>query len=133
MFDEIPQLAFNMPRGQASSSRSYGTQALVARPSIQSPKLILKTSFSIKDDFINFEATSWAVQELKHHGLKWLLKPVTSTSYKRLVQSFYENLTYDCNRLDVLSFSIDDSDVEVTVVDIGAALKCHAKRPKADD
>ena len=88
---------------------------------------MLETSFAIKEDFINFEATSWAVQELKRRGLKRLFKPVTSTAYERLVKSFYENLTYDCNRPDVLSSSIDDRDIEVTVADITAALKCNAK------
>jgi hypothetical protein len=69
-----------------------------------------------------------AVQELKHCGLERLFNPITSTTYERLVQSIYENLTYDCNRLDVLSSSIDDRDVKVTVANIAAALKCHAER-----
>ena len=86
---------------------------------------MLEISFAIKEDFTYFEATSWAVQELKHRGLKRLFKLVTSTAYERLVRSFYENLTYDCNRPDVLSSSIDDRDVEVTVADIAAALKFH--------
>jgi hypothetical protein len=42
-------------------------------------------------------------------------------------------LKYECNRLDVLSSSINDRDVEVTVVDIFAALKYNAEQPKADD
>jgi hypothetical protein len=62
-----------------------------------------------------------------------LFKPVTSTTYERQVQSFYENLTYDCNGTDVLSSSIDDRDVEVTVTNIVAALKCYAKQPEAND
>jgi hypothetical protein len=70
VFDKIPQPAFKMPRGQASSSRSYGTQAIAAKPTFQSRKLILETSFAIKKDFTNFEATRWAIQELKHCGLK---------------------------------------------------------------
>jgi hypothetical protein len=95
--------------------------------------LILETSFAVKKDFSKFEATSWAVQELKRRGLKRLFKPITSTAYERLVQSFYENLKYDCNRPDVLTSSIDDRDVEVTVADIAAALKCSAEQPEADD
>jgi hypothetical protein len=122
-----------MPRGQASSSRSYGTHAPVARPSLQSQKLILETSFAIKKDFSKFEATSWAVQELKHRGLKRLFKPATSTAYERLVRLFYENLKYDCNRPDVLTSFIDDIDVEVTVAEIAAALKCSAEQPEADN
>jgi hypothetical protein len=105
----------------------------VARPSLQSRKLILETSFAVKKDFSKFEATSWAVQELKRRGLKRLFKPVTSTAYERLVRSFYENLKYDCNRPDVLTSSIDDIDVEVTVADIAAALKCSAEQPEADN
>jgi hypothetical protein len=42
-----------------------------------------------------------------------------------LVWSFYENLKYNCNRLDVLVSSIDDKDIEVTIADIAAVLKCH--------
>jgi hypothetical protein len=97
VLDKIPQPTISMPRGQASSSRSYGTQAIAARPTFQSQKLMLETSIAVKEDFPKFEATSWAVQELKHRGLKRLFKPVTSTAYERLVRSFYENLTYDCN------------------------------------
>jgi hypothetical protein len=122
-----------MPRGQASSSRSYGTQPIVARPSLQSRKLILETYFAVKKDFSKFEATSWAVQELKSRGLKWLFKPVTSTAYERLVWSFYENLKYDCNRPDILTSSIDERDVGVTVANIAATFKCSAEQPEADD
>jgi hypothetical protein len=122
-----------MPKGQASSSRSYNTQAIVARPSFQSRKLILETSFAVKKDFSKFEATSWAVQQLKRRGLKQLFKPVTSTAYERMVQSFYENLKHDCNWPNVLSSSIDDRDVELTIADIAVALKCNTEQPEADD
>jgi hypothetical protein len=90
-------------------------------------------SFAIKEDFTNFEATRWVIQQLKRRSLKRLFKPFTSTAYERLVRSFYENLTYDCNRPDVLSSSINDRDVKVTVADIAAALKCNAKHPEVDD
>jgi hypothetical protein len=93
----------------------------------------LETSFAFKRDFSKFEATSWAVQELKRRGLKRLFKPVTSTAYEHLVRSFYENLKYDCNRPDVLTSSIDDRDVVVTVADIVVALKCSAEQPEAND
>jgi hypothetical protein len=49
-----------------------------------------------------------------------------------LVQSFYENLKYDYNRPDILVSSIDDRDVEVTIADIVAALKCHDEPPEVD-
>ena len=133
MLNERPKPTISMLRGQAFSSRPFGSQAIVARPTFQSRKLMLETSFSIKEDFTNFKATSWAVQELKHEGLKRLFKPVTSTAYEHLVQSFYENLTYDCNRPDALSSSIDDRDVEVSVADIAASLKCHTEQPEAED
>jgi hypothetical protein len=61
VFDKIPQLAFKIPRGQSSSSRSYGTQAIAARPTFQSWKLMLEMPFTVKEDFTKFEATSWAV------------------------------------------------------------------------
>jgi hypothetical protein len=93
----------------------------------------LETSFAIKEEFTNFEATRWAVQELKCRYLKRLFKPITSTAYERLVRSFYENLTYDCNRPDVLSSSINNRDVEVTIANIIAVLKCHAEPPEAEE
>jgi hypothetical protein len=113
-----------------SSSRSSGAQAMVVRPPFESRKLMLETSFAVIKDFTKFDATSWGVKELKRRGLKRLFKPVTSTAYERLVLSFYENLKYDCSRPNVLSSSIDNRDVEVTVVDM---LKCSAEQPEADD
>ena len=89
----------------------------------------METSFAIQNDFEDFEATMWAVQEFKRHGLKWLFKPITLIAYSRLVQNFYEHLTYDCNWQDILSFSIDDIDIEVTTLDIAAALKYHVECP----
>jgi hypothetical protein len=80
VFDKIRQPAFKMLRGQASSSQSYSTQAIAARPTFQSRKLILEMSFAVKKDFTKFEATSWAVQQLKRRSLKQLFKPVTSTA-----------------------------------------------------
>jgi hypothetical protein len=133
LFDKIPHPVSSMPRGQTSVSRSFGTQAMVTRPPFESQKLILETTFAIKEDFSKDDATKWAVQELKRCGLKRLFKPVTSTTYERLVRSFYENLKYNCNRPNVLVSSIDDRDVEVTIADIAAALKCHHEPPEADE
>jgi hypothetical protein len=127
VFDVLPQPISSMPRWKVSTSRSSGTHAMVARPPIQSWKLILETIFAIKEDFSKNDATNWAVQELKHCGLKRLFKPVASTTYELLVRSFYENLKYDCTQPGVLFSSIDDEDVEVTRADIAAALKCHAE------
>jgi hypothetical protein len=132
VFDKRPQRVSSMPRGRASSSRSSRTHAIVTRPPIESRKLILENSFAIKDKFSKNEATKWVVQEMKHCGLKWLFKPVTSTAYKRLVQTFYEHLRYDCSRPDVLVFSIDNRDVEVTIADVVAALKCSHEPPDSD-
>jgi hypothetical protein len=84
----------------------------------------LETSFAIKDEFSKNKVIEWGVQELKHRGLKRLFKPVASTAYERLVWTFYEHLRYDCSRPDVLVSSIDDRDVEVTIGDAAAALKC---------
>jgi hypothetical protein len=93
----------------------------------------LEISFAIKEDFTNYDATRWVVQELKRRRLKRLFEPVTSTAYERLVQIFYENMTYDCNWLDVISFSIDDRDIEVTIADIATTMKCHAEPPEAEE
>jgi hypothetical protein len=72
VFDKRPQRVSSMPRGRVSSSRSFGTHAIVAKPPIESSKLILENLFTIKDEFSKNEATKWAVQEMKHHGLKRL-------------------------------------------------------------
>jgi hypothetical protein len=106
---------------------------MVARPPIESRKLILETSFAIKDDFSKNEATKWAVQEMKHCGLKRLFKPVASTAYEHLVRIFYEHMRYDYSWPDVLISSIDDRDVEVTIADIAATLKCNDEPPEADE
>jgi hypothetical protein len=92
----------------------------------------LETTFAINEDFSKDDATKWAVQKLKHCDLKRLFKPIDSTTYECLVWSFYENLKYNYNRLDVLVSSIDDRDIEVTIADIEAVLKCHHEPPKVD-
>jgi hypothetical protein len=92
----------------------------------------LENTFAIKEEFSNNEATSWAVQELKRCGLKRLFKAVASTAYERLVRTFYEHLRYECSRPDVLFSSIDDIDVEVTIADVVAVLKCSHAPPESD-
>jgi hypothetical protein len=47
--------------------------------------------------------------------------------------SFYENLKYNCNRPDILVSSIDDKDIEVTIVDIATVLKCHHEPPEVEE
>jgi hypothetical protein len=132
VFDKIFHPVSSMPRGQVSTSQSSGTQAMVAKPSIQSRELILETTFAIKEDFSKDDATKWAVQELKRRGLKRLFKPITSTTYECLVWSFYENFKYNCNQPDILVSSIDDRDIKVTIADIVAVLKCHHEPPEAN-
>jgi hypothetical protein len=68
---------------------------MVARRPIESRKLLLENTFTIKEEFSNNEATSWAVQELKNRGLKRLFKPVASTAYEHLVREFCVHLSYD--------------------------------------
>jgi hypothetical protein len=121
-----------MPRGQGSSSRSSGLRATAARPSMESRKLLLENTFVVQEVFSNNEATSWAVQELKRRGLKRLFKPVTSTAYERLVREFYTHLRIDDDQPDSLFSSIDGRNVEVTVGDIAAVLKCSHEPPESD-
>jgi hypothetical protein len=106
---------------------------MVTRPPFESRKLILETTFAIKEDFSKDDDTKWAVQELKCRGLKWLFKPITSTTYERLGRSFYENLKYNCNRPDVLVSSMDNRNVEVTIADIATVLKCHHELLEANE
>jgi hypothetical protein len=105
---------------------------MVARRPIESRKLLLENTFAIKEEFSNNEATSWAVRELKRQGLKRLFKPVTSTAYERLVREFYENLRCECDQPDVLFSSIDGREVEVTIADVAAILKCSHEPPEMD-
>jgi hypothetical protein len=56
--------------------------------------------------------------------LKRLFKPVASTAYECLVREFYKYLSLDCDQPDVLFSSIDGREVEVTIADVAAVLKC---------
>jgi hypothetical protein len=105
---------------------------MIARPPFESWKLIFENTFAIKEEFSNNEATSWAIQELKNRDLKRLFKPVASTAYERLVRAFYEHLSYDCSRPNVLVLSIDGREVEVTIADVAAVLKCSHEPPESD-
>jgi hypothetical protein len=105
---------------------------MVARQPIESHKLLLENTFAIKEEFSNNEATSWVVQELTNQGLKRLFKPVASIAYERLVREFYEHLSYDCDQLDILISSIDGREVEVTIANVVAVLKCNHKPPESD-
>jgi hypothetical protein len=99
---------------------------------MESRKLLLENTFAIKEVFSNNEATSWAVNELKRRGLKRLFKPVASTAYERLVREFYTHLRIDSDKPDSLFSSIDGRNVEVTVGDIAAVLKCSHEPPESD-
>jgi hypothetical protein len=132
VFDKKPQRTSSMPRGRGSMSQSSGSRASVARPSIESRKLLLENTFAIKEELSNNEATGWAVEELKRRGLKRLFKPVASTAYERLVKEFYKHLRIDYDQLDILFSSIDRREVEVTIADVAAALKCSHKPPESD-
>jgi hypothetical protein len=132
VFDEKPQPTSTMPRGHGTSSRSTGTQSMVARRPIESRKLLLENTFAIKEEFSNNEATKWAVQELKNRGLKRLFKPIASTAYERLVREFYKNLRCEYDQPDVLFSSIDGREVEVTIADVAAVLKCSHEPPEMD-
>jgi hypothetical protein len=105
---------------------------MVARWPIESRKLLLENTFAIKEEFSNNEATSWAVQVLKNQGLKRLFKPVASAAYEHLVREFYEHLSYDYDQLDILVSSINGREVEVTIADIAAVLKCSHEPPESD-
>jgi hypothetical protein len=121
-----------MPRGRGSSSQSSRTRPIIAKPPIESHKLLLENTFAIKEEFSNNEATSWAVQELKNRALKRLFKPIASTAYEHLVREFYEHLSVDCDQSDVLFSSIDGREVEVTIADVAAVLKCSHKPLESD-
>jgi hypothetical protein len=132
VLDRLPQRISIMPRGRGSSSRPLGSHSSVARPSMESRKLLLESTFAIKEVFSNNEATSWAIEELKRRGLKRLFKPVTPTAYERLVREFYTHLRIDGDQPDKLFSSIDGREVEVTIGDVAAVLKCSHEPPESD-
>jgi hypothetical protein len=132
VLDRLPQRISIMPRGRGSSSRPLGSHSTVARPSMESRKLLLESTFAIKEVFSNNEATSWAIEELKRRGLKRLFKPVTPTAYEWLVREFYTHLRIDGDQPDKLFSSIDGREVEVTIRDVAAVLKCSHKPPESD-
>jgi hypothetical protein len=125
VLDKRPQRTSSMPRGQGSSSQSSGSRASVARPSIESCKLLLENTFAIKEEFSNNEATSWAVKELKRWGLKRLFKPIASIAYKCLVREFYKHLRIDCHQPRDLLHHHQPSDVFVTFWFIFTPLALH--------
>jgi hypothetical protein len=131
LFNKKPQPLSSMPRGQGSTSQSSRTRAMTAKPPIESCKLILENTFAIKEEFFKNNATSWAVDELKRQDLKRLFKPIASTTYKHLVRAFYDHLSYDCSRPNVLVSSIDGREVEVTIADVAAVLKCSHEPPES--
>jgi hypothetical protein len=94
-------------------------------------EIIFETEFDINGDFKNFEATQWAIQELKRRGWK-KFKPITSTTYTRLVVQFCMNLFTDCNRRGVLFSTVQGKQVEVTTSDIAVVLHCNDEHPLAD-
>jgi hypothetical protein len=128
----MPQRTSSMPRGRGSSSQSSRTRPIIAKPPIESHKLLLENTFAIKEEFSNNEATSWAVQELKNRALKRLFMPIASTAYEHLVREFYEHLSVDCDQSDILFSSIDGREVEVTIADVAAILKCSHKPLESD-
>jgi hypothetical protein len=93
---------------------------------------LLENTFAVKEVFSNNEATSWAVEEFKRRGLKRLFKPVASTAYERLVREFYSHLRIDGDQPDILFSSFDGREVEVTIEDIAAVLKCSHELPESD-
>jgi hypothetical protein len=56
----------------------------------------------------------------------------TSTAYKRLVREFYDNLSCECDQPDVLFSFIDGREVQVTIADVAAVLKCSHEPPESD-
>jgi hypothetical protein len=102
------------------------------QPSMESRKLLLENTFAIKEEFSNNEATSWAVEELKRQGLKRLFKPVTSIAYERPVREFYNHLRIDGDQPNRLFSSINGREVEVTIADVAAVLKCSHEPPESD-
>jgi hypothetical protein len=78
----------------------------------------------IKEEFKHNDDTKWALKEFKRQGLSSLFHPVTNVVYQRLVQLFFQNMTFDCERPGVLSSHLDGCAIEVTSLNIAHALGC---------
>jgi hypothetical protein len=63
VIDKKPKPIFIMSIVRASIPQSSRTQPTIAWPTFQMRKFILETSFAIKEDFMNFDAKRWVVQE----------------------------------------------------------------------
>jgi hypothetical protein len=121
-----------MPKATQSTSQASSSHAQSSHPTIEQREILFETEFDINGDFKNFEATQWAVQEFKRRGLKKLFKPLTSATYTRLVIQFYSNLSRDCNKPGTLSSTVKGKQVDMTTLDIAAALHCNDEHPPAD-
>jgi hypothetical protein len=88
----------------------------------------------VKEEFKHLEATRWVVREFKRRGLNALFTLATVTAHLHHVGLFYQHLSYDCERLGVLSTSLDEVDIEVTpnVIAIGCPLECPPELVKRD-
>jgi hypothetical protein len=118
-----------MPRTTPSTSQASSSRAQSSHPTFEQREIIFETEFDINGDFKNFEATQWAIQEIKRHGLKKLCKP---TAYTGLVVQFYSNLFTNCNHQGVMFSTVQGKRVEVTIVDIAASLHVNDEHPPAD-
>jgi hypothetical protein len=49
-----------------------------------------------------------------------------------LVREFYEHLSYDYDQPDILLSSIDGREVEVSIADVAAVMKCSHEPPESD-
>jgi hypothetical protein len=115
-----------------STSQASSSHAQSSHPTFAQRAIIFEREFDINGDFKNFEATQWAIQEIKRRGLKKLCKPVTSMAYTGLVVQFYLNLFTDCNHQGVMFSTVQGKRVEVTTADIAAALHCNDEHLPAD-
>jgi hypothetical protein len=71
-------------------------------------------------------------RRIKAPGLKRLFKPVASTAYEQLVREFYTHLRIDGDQPNKHFSSIDGREVEVTIADVAAMLKCSHEPPVWD-
>jgi hypothetical protein len=81
----IRQKVLSEAKMPQSTSRALSSHAQSSHPTFEQREIIFKTEFDINGDFKNFEATQWAIQEIKCRGSKKLCKPITSTAYTGLV------------------------------------------------
>jgi hypothetical protein len=88
-----------------------------------------ETRFDVVGAFREDEDVKWARKQLRRRQLMPLLQPAHDVFHQRFVRLFYQNMTFDSDKPEVLSSTINGIEFEVTIEDIAEALGCPHECP----